>query len=230
MAEQKPKEVILTTPRGVAKWPNLTVPQREMKMDGVTKPVTPNYSITLLLDPNDDTTVKLVADLNKAHEEGFAAAKAKTPKLKLTLMSIKAGEETDKDGTPTGKIAIGFKCKAEGVKKDGTPWTFRPAIKDAKGNPVPKDVLIYSGSVVKVAYTIRHTAMATGLFYTTFNLKAVQVLVLKNQSDRDAAFYGFQEEEGYGSETAEGDGTQGGESFTAGAPATGVAPASGAEF
>jgi len=218
MADAKrPKEIILTSPKGVAKWAKLNKPDTKFKPEG-------EYSITLLLDPEDAATIEFADSLKTAHEVGFLAAKKAEPKKKFKLEAIKVKDDTDKEGAPTGKLAVSFNAKAAGTRKDGTKWAFRPAVLDAKGKPVPADVLIYGGSVIKVAYSIRHTAMPTGAFYTTFNLKAVQVIVLKSQSDRDAAYYGFQEEEGYGSETvAEG------ESYSAGAGSD-EAPTSGAEF
>lgn len=217
--KKREKEIILTSPKGIAKWAKLNVPDTKFKPEG-------EYSITLLLDPDDAATIEFVESLKKAHEAGFSAAKKAEPKKRFKLEDIKVQDDTDKEGTPTGKLAVSFKCKASGTrKKDGTKWAFRPAVLDAKGKPVPADVLIYGGSVIKVAYSIRHTAMPTGSFYTTFNLKAVQVIVLKSQSDRDAAFYGFQEEEGYGNTTEEG-----GESFEEGAAGADAPPATGAEF
>jgi len=220
MADAKrPKEIILTSPKGVAKWAKLNKPDTKFKVDG-------EYSITLLLDPEDAATIEFADSLKTAHEVGFQAAKKAEPKKRFKLEDIKVKDDMDKEGTPTGKLAVSFNCKAAGKRKDGTVWAYRPAVLDAKGKPVPADVLIYGGSVIKVAYSIRHTAMPTGSFYTSFNLKAVQVIVLKSQSDRDAAFYGFQEEEGYGSEAQEG------EAFdaTASAEADMGLPKSGAEF
>lgn len=217
MADTKrPKEIILTSPKGIAKWAKLNKPDTKFKPEG-------EYSITLLLDPEDAATIEFAVSLKKAHEDGFSAAKKAEPKKRFKLEEIKVKDDTDKEGTPTGKLAVSFGCKAAGTRKDGSKWALRPAVLDAKGKPVPADVLVYSGSVVKVAYSIRHTAMPTGSFYTTFNLKAVQVIVLKSQSDRDAAYYGFQEEEGYGSVSE-------GETFEQGAVGNSAAPASGAEF
>ena len=216
-AKKKEKEIILTTPKGIAKWAKLNKPDTKFKADG-------EYSITLLLDPEDAATIEFVDGLKKANEVGFGAATKADPKKKYTKMGMKIKDDTDKDGTPTGKLAVSFACKAAGTRKDGSAWAYRPAVLDAKGKPVPADVLIYGGSVVKIAYSIRHTAMPTGSFYTSFNLKAVQVIVLKSQSDRDAAYYGFQEEEGYGSAEE-----QSGESYT-GEGSSDAAPTSGAEF
>ena len=228
MAESKrPKEIILTSPKGIAKWAKLTKPDTKYKVAG-------EYSITLILDPEDAATIEFVDSLKKANAKGFAAAKKAEPKKKFTQEAIKVKPETRKikddkgevvGEEETGKLAVSFNCKAAGTRKDGSKWAFRPAVMDAKGKPVPADVLIYGGSVVKVAYSIRHTPMPTGLFYTSFNLKAVQVIVLKSQSDRDAAYYGFQEEEGYGSEAAAE-----GESYSPEDGSNGPAPASGAEF
>lgn len=217
---KKPKEIILTSPKGIAKWAKLNVPDTKFKVDG-------EYSITLLLDPEDAATIEFVDSLRKANEVGLAAAKKANSKKKFTQEVIKVKDDTDKDGVPSGKLAVSFNCKAAGVRKDGTKWAFRPAVLDAKGKPVPSEVLVYGGSIVKVAYSIRHTAMPTGSFYTTFNLKAVQVIVLKSQSDRDASYYGFKDEEG------DGAGTDGGESYEQGADGEGgtaKAPVSGAEF
>ena len=228
MAEKKKVE-ILHSPKGVAKWVNVREPQRSIKTAEGVKPVNPNYSVTLLLDPAIEDTTKFIQSLRDANDAGFSAANKANPKQKLQKMDMKVEDEQDKDGNLTGKLAIRFKCKAEGVRKDGTAWTNRPGVLDAKGNHIPKDVLIYGGSVIKVAFDIKHTAMPTGAFYTSFNLQAIRVYVLKSQSDRDAAFYGFaSEEEGY---EVDGAGEPAGESFTEGAAApAGGAPTSGVEF
>lgn len=227
MAEKKKVE-ILHSPKGVAKWVNVREPQRSIKTKDGVKPVNPNYSVTLLLDPNDPETTSFVESLKKANDAGYAAAKSNAPKTKFQKMDMKIEDEQDKEGNLTGKLAIRFKCKAEGVRKDGTAWTNRPGVLDSKGNHIPKDVLIYGGSVVKVAFDIRHTAMPTGAFYTSFNLQAIRVYVLKSQSDRDAAYYGFAgEEEGY---EVDGAGEPAGESFAAGQDANNGTPATGANF
>jgi hypothetical protein len=67
---------------------------------------------------------------------------------------------------------------------------------DAKGTPM-KDVQVWGGSEVKVAYVLRP-------FYTVMvgagvqaKLSAVQVIKLVTGGARDAGAYGFNEEDGY---------------------------------
>jgi hypothetical protein len=193
MAEQtkKAKEIIVVSPRGVAQWPKLTKPDTKFKADG-------EYSVTLIFDPNNSGDLAFIAGLRKAADEGFAAAQKEAGRKQLIQCPIKAGEEVNKDGSPTGRLRVVFAAKAGGERKDGSKWSFRPALFDSKGRVLPNDILIYGGSVLKVAFSIRHTAMKTGMFYTTFNLKSVMVLDLKSGVERSASEFGFTtEDEGY---------------------------------
>jgi hypothetical protein len=202
MAEQKKKEEVFTSPKGVAKFPHLTKPQT---MVG-DKPCDPNYSVKLLLDPNDAATVALVEKIKETHAKGYAEVKAQAAadakkngkKAKVyndmgTQNMIE--EDTNKEGEPTGLLAIKFKAKAEGKRRDGSVWAFKPALFDVRGAALPADAPIYGGSVIKVAFSIRHAAMDTGAFYTSLNLKAVQGLVIKSSYERNASDFGFASEE-----------------------------------
>lgn len=202
MAEvkQKVKEKIITSPKGVAKWAKLNKPDTKFNPDG-------DYSIELLLDPQEPTTQPFIDMLEAAHEAGYQAAKKADPKKKYVKQNIKVVNDTTKnketgEETETGLIRVSFKTKASGNRKDGTRWNFRPALYDAKGNVLPSDILIYGGSVIKVAFSIRHTPMKTGAFYSSFNLKAVQVIDLKTAGSREASFYGFGSEAGYEADNA----------------------------
>lgn len=192
MAEKKEKYPIYISPKGVAKWAHLSVAQT---MVG-EKPVDPNFNVTVLLDPNDATTIEFVEKITKAHSEGLAAAKKAEPKKKLKDEGIgnMIQDDTNKDGEPTGKTAIKFKHKASGVRRDKTEWSFRPALFDGAGVPLAPGTVVYGGSVLQVAYGIKHTVMPTGSFYTSLQLQAVMVSVLKSGFDRDASSYGFQVE------------------------------------
>lgn len=205
MAEQKKKEEVFTSPKGVAKFPHLNKPQTKVG----DKPCDPNYSVKLLLDPNDAATIALVEKIKATHAAGYAEAKKANPKKKYNDMgtSNMIEEDTNKDGEPTGLLAIKFKCKAEGKRRDGGVWTFKPALFDVRGAVLPSDALIYGGSVIKVAYSIRHAAMDTGAFYTSLNLKAVQGIVIKSSFERSASEYGFASEDtqdAFGEEVASG--------------------------
>lgn len=194
--------------------------------------------MTLTLDPTLQSTIDLIARLTKAHDEAFIAAQKAEPKKTFIKMpmAIKPDSKKVKGPTPeedvdvlTGLVAIRFKAKASGIrKKDKSKWTFKPALFDSATppKPLPADVLIFGGSVIKVSYVIKHTPMPTGSFYTSFSLKAVQVIDLKALGARDASEYGFTGEadgfdsnEGDEGETSGGDGPapqpagEGGEDF-----------------
>lgn len=240
MAEEKKKRVNITSPVGVAKFPHLSKPQTSIN----NKVIDPVYGVTLLVDPNDADVSAFVAKVEQAHAAAFAEAKKK--KRSLTDMGLKnvIREEVRKDEEdneiPTGKLEIRFKAKACGKRKDGTPWSFKPWIYDARLTPMPEDTMVYGGSVIQVSFAFKHTAMETGSFYTSLDLQAVKVVVLKSQSDRDAASFGFQAEPG--SEDAGATPLIPMETFTAlraastaagagdSSEAQGAAPASGADF
>lgn len=188
MAERK-RDPLCASPKGVAKYPHLNVPQTTVG----DKPCDPTYSLGLLLDPNEASTKAFKAKIEKDHADGFAAAKKADPKKKYTDMGLSNvfKDDTNKDGEPTGKLEVRFKCKAEGKRKDGSIWKFKPALFRSTGAVIPSDVTVFGGSVMQVSYAIRHTAMPTGAFYTKLELKAVQVYVLVDSYQRDAGAYGF---------------------------------------
>lgn len=195
---EKKKVERFATPKGIAKFPHLTKPQTTVDK----KPVTPNYNVTLLLDPNDAATVALVEKITVAHAKGFEAAKAaevasakasgKKPKTLIDMgITNMIKDDTDKEGKPTGQLAVKFKAKAEGERRDKTKWYFKPALLDSRGQGLPADAAIFGGSVIQVSYSIRHTAMPTGSFYTSLQLEAVLGHVIKSEYTRSASEYGF---------------------------------------
>lgn len=192
MAERK-RDPLFTSPKGVAKFPHLNKPQTKIG----EKACDPTYAVGLLLDPNDTTTIAFREKIELAHKEGFVAAKKANPKKKYQDMGLTNvfKEDTNQDGEPTGKIEVRFKCKAEGKRKDGSTWTFKPALFTGSGAIIPEGTSIYGGSVMKVSYSIRHTAMETGAFYTKLELKAVQVINLVSTYQKEAGAYGFTNEE-----------------------------------
>lgn len=216
MAEKK-KYPIYTSPKGVAKWCHLNVPQTKVG----DKTVDPNYSVTLLVDPKDEAIIAFVADIQKQHDAAAAeaelnAAKKTDAKKRKIVFSDKGignmiSDDTTKDGEPTGKLALRFKHKAEGTRKDKSVWTYKPALFDAAGKPLPAGVVVFGGSVIKVAYGVKHTPMPTGEFYTSLQLQAVQVFDLKSEYTKEASAYGFSSEEGY---TGEGEENAFGEQAT----------------
>jgi hypothetical protein len=95
------------------------------------------------------------------------------------------------------QIEFKFKCKAGGTTKAGKPWARTVAIFDAKGKPAKNIKEIWGGTEGKVSFTASpYFVAATGTVGLSLRLEAVQILKLVAGSSRDAAGYGFGEEEG----------------------------------
>lgn len=199
MAEEKKKrEEVFISPKGVAKFIQVTSPSTKFKPEG-------EYQVRMLLDPTVPDNQAFVAKVKKAHADAVTAFKKDEPKKAktMTVKPIPIKDDEDKDGAPTGNgLLATFKAKASGTYKDkrtnadGSPatWSFKPEVSDAKGVHLKAGVLVYGGSVIKVAYSIKHTAMPTGEFYTSLSLKGVRVLKL---SDAPTRSYFGAAEEGY---------------------------------
>ena len=69
-------------------------------------------------------------------------------------------------------------------------------IYDSQGKPLPKNVDIGHGSIVKVAFSIQPYYKTKTIRGLTLYLNAVQVLELVERGDGDAASFGFGAEEG----------------------------------
>jgi hypothetical protein len=177
--------VRITTPAGIAVYPKIEKPDTKFNTDGV-------YSIDL--DLSGDEAKDLIAKLTKVADEAYAAeCKSKGKKqLKRSDMPWKATED--------GKTRFKFKLKAKGGTGE-KQWDQKPAIFDAKGNPV-KDLNVGSGSTVKVAFDAvpYFTAMVgQGI---SLRLRAVQVIELRQYiaGDNFDAF-GFKATDGFVKET-----------------------------
>jgi hypothetical protein len=205
MADNKRPSIKFITPRGVAIFPKLSKPDTKFKAEG-------EYSCKLRLQP-DALPAELVEKLVEMRDT-FAAetrdrltaekkgAKAKTLKVREGLTT----DETDKDsGESTGFVILNAKMTAAGVsKKDGKPWSRSPKLFDAKGTPLKANAQIWGGSELKLAVeAIPYYTPKDNEVGISFRLEAVQVLVLVSGTAKDAAGYGFGEEEGYAEEAAE---------------------------
>jgi hypothetical protein len=197
MANQKP-QVKFNTPRGVFIFPKLNKPDTKFNPAG-------EYRVKTRIDPTaipDELREKLETLRDEFAEETRAALAAKKQGAKVKSFKVLDifRDETDKEtGESTGFITISAKMKASGVsKKDGKPWTRKPSLFDAAGKPLRTQKLIWGGSEGKVSVTAMPYYMAkeneVGIAYY---LEAVQILKFVSGSDKDAASYGFGEEEGY---------------------------------
>ncbi|OQW34838.1 MAG: hypothetical protein A4E20_01290 [Nitrospira sp. SG-bin2] len=190
MSEQKRETFV--TPKGTAKWIRVNEPDTKYKDEG-------EYKVSLLLGGKEAEQMKTKIDA--AIKVSVDAAKAANKGKKIKQADAPYRADVDKEGNETGLTMFNFKAKASGVKKkDNKPWTFRPAVFDAKKTPIPVTVAVWSGSEVKVAYQLKpfgesnySPTVGAGV---SLALQAVQVIKLVTGQGRDAAAFGFGEEEG----------------------------------
>ena len=207
MSEDIKKRVTRTTTEGVAKFCHLNKPNNKFKVEG-------EYSVQFVQSPEE--AKPLIQMIDEAMALSLAEAKKDNPKIK----SIKKADppykaDTDQDGNESGNIMVRFKAAASGLRKtDKSPWTFKPALFDAKLKPLPASVQVWGGSVVKVGFQLSPFYTAKVGAGVSMRLQAVQVLELKTGAGRDGASFGFTaEEDGYSGEEsapvgADSDGSQ----------------------
>ena len=190
MAKDTERNVISgTTPIGIAVYPKLTEPDYKWKPEG-------EYSLKIRLSEED--ALPLVATMEKLVDAEYAkaeeACKNKLEKSKLKRVEIlPCKEELDDDANPTGYYLFTAKMKASGIsKKTGKTWKRTPAIFDSVGRPITNTgtLQIWSGSEVRVAYTLEAFSTALGIGCSC-RLEAVQIIKLVSGRQKDAAGYGF---------------------------------------
>jgi hypothetical protein len=172
------------TPAGVALWPRLSTPDTKFNKDG-------EYKVKLELGVDDDGVPELLQLLDELLDASWKEAVKDHPDKEIKTNPAYAERD---DGT----AVINFKCRASGTRDDRSTWEFRPALFDAKGAPIkPSQVMIGSGSIMKVSFTTRpYYNAAQGAAGISLSLQAVQLLKLEEYGGR-AEDHGFGEEEGY---------------------------------
>lgn len=205
MAEFKkaPKAV---TPRGTTIWPRLNTPDDKFNKAGV-------YSTKIAIDGDDAGLAKLreqvdtlidakydevVAEITESlTKQGKKGLIAKQVAAVSKVSPFKA-EEDDETGEETGRVIINAKMTASGIsQKTNKPWKRKPTIFDAKGKEIKNPPQIGSGSEVKLSVELApYFAANDKTVGVSFRLEAAQVLKLVTFGSRDAAGYGFGEEEG----------------------------------
>jgi len=181
----------LTTPRGIFIYPYLNDADTKFNAEGV-------YRVKLSLSP--DAAADMVTAIDAAMEHAMAdAIKNEESPAKKKKIEKKGLADCPYNETDEGMIEINFKMKASGLrKKDGKPWSMRPAIFDGQGNLIPSDQLpqIGGGTEGKVSYEM-------GEFYTplvgsgvSLRLRAAQILTLVEFGGGTAKEHGFESEEG----------------------------------
>ena len=146
------------------------------------------YKVTLKIGKQDASAMVKLFD--QACEDSLASAEkeAKGKKIKSAPKPYKLEGDN---------VFFKFKMRASGKnKKTNEMFSQRPALFDAKKNPIPNSQSIWGGSLMKVAYQLfaYHTPMlGAGV---SARLKAVQVLKLVEGQSQNI----FKEEDGFEAE------------------------------
>jgi len=186
------------SPKGIAIWPKLTVPDTKFKEDG-------EYTVRLAYTPSDKGVQAFLDDLQARFDQFVEETKdalgpAKAKKLKLNDPFT---EEADDEGNETGRVLVKFKANAQYKNKQGQVVKRTLRIFDAKGNPLASPPNIGNDSVLKISYSVGTYSTPQGSGITLY-INAVQIveLVEYGAGGGDAKAYGFGEEDGYTSEAA----------------------------
>ena len=148
------------------------------------------YKVTLKVSKQDATN--MVKQIDQAIVDSLAKAEKDTKGKKVKDAPKPYTEESD-------FVFFKFKMKASGVnRKTQEKFSQRPTLFDAKKNPLPADVAIWGGSIMKVAYQeIPYYTPMLGAG-VSLRMKAVQVIKLvQGKSDNNI----FKEEDGFTSQS-----------------------------
>ena len=185
------------TAAGEAVFPRLVLPDTKFDPDGT-------YSVKLRLPDGPDADA-LIAKIDSVREQAHELAVENAPNAasakKIKMADPSYSRELDREtGEETGNWLFNFKMKASGVsKKTGKSWTRKPALFDAKGQPITtltKNEEVWTGSVVKVAYELRPFYSPSFGAGCSQNLQAIQIIELVSGEGKTAEDFGFSEEDG----------------------------------
>ncbi len=192
-----PKRPTLNSPKGAFKFPKLTTPDTKYKAEG-------EYSVKLIVASDAPGVQALIEKADEGAAESLKEAKANAKNAaeakKWETKYLPYAEILDDEtGEPTGDVEFKFTMKASGVsKKTGKPWSRKPALFDAKGQPIKGEPEIGGGSIGKISFQIIPYAPTTTVGASVkFALEAVQIIDLRQYGEKSASAYGFEEEEGY---------------------------------
>jgi hypothetical protein len=180
---KKAKLPRFVTPKGTAQYPYLTKPDTKFNPDG-------EYKVNLEIDAQDAT--EIMSFLDEQLAESIAKAKEENKGKK-----IKEGDVPYSVDEDTGKVTVRFKLKAKVTPKNGEPFEQKPALFDAKGQPLVGDVKLGGGSKIKVSYEVLPYYTAIAGAGISLRVRAVQVIELVEFSSAGAGAFGFGEEDGY---------------------------------
>jgi hypothetical protein len=169
---------------GEAIYPHLNKPDVKFNENG-------EYSVKLKVP--EAKAKNMIALYEKAIQDSISKAETE-------LKGKKVKEAPKPYSIEDGSVIFKYKMKATGVnRKTKEPFSQRPALFDAKKNPLnPSSCNIWGGSKMKVAFNLRgyySPALGAGV---TAQLKAVQVIELVESKQMDL----FAKEDGYEATTS----------------------------
>jgi hypothetical protein len=164
---------------GEAIYPHLNRPDVKFSEAG-------EYKVTLKIP--EDKAKGMIAIYEKAIQDSISEAEQKLNGKKVKLAPKPYSVEN-------GMALFKYKMKATGVnRKTKEPFSQRPALFDAKKNPLnPTSCNIWGGSKMKIAYILRayySPALGAGV---TAQIKAVQIIELVESKQMDL----FSKEDGF---------------------------------
>jgi hypothetical protein len=164
---------------GEALYPHLNRPDVKFNEAG-------EYKVTLKIP--EAKAKGMIAIYEKAIQDSISEAEQKLNGKKVKLAPRPFSVEN-------GMALFKYKMKATGVnRKTKEPFSQRPALFDAKKNPLnPTSCNIWGGSKMKIAYNLRayySPALGAGV---TAQLKAVQIIELVESKQMDL----FSKEDGF---------------------------------
>lgn len=181
-----------TTPAGEFLYPFLFSPSTKFDPDGV-------YKLELVLE-DSAATEQVIETIAAAHEKNLTEVKknnAKTRK-KTKEQDLPFYPEVDDNGNETGRYVFKFKTKASGIRKDGSKWSYRLPVFDAKGEPVNKDCKPGNGTVGKVCFSINPYYVASIGAGVSLRLEAVQIIdLIEYGTSTNPDAFGFAATEGF---------------------------------
>jgi len=192
MANQTNRRSIMTdatniSELGEAIYPHLNKPDVKFNENG-------EYKVTLKIP--EAKAKGMISIYEKAIQNSISDAEQKLNGKKVKIAPKPYSIEN-------GFALFKYKMKATGInRKTKEPFSQRPALFDAKKNPLnPSSCNIWGGSKMKIAYVLRgyySPALGAGV---TAQLKAVQIIELVESKQMDL----FAKEDGYETTTSAGE-------------------------
>jgi len=164
---------------GEAVYPHLTKPDVRFNEHG-------EYKVTLKIAKQDASA--MVKEIDQAFEDNLAKVSSEAKGKKVKSSPTKPYKlEGD-------NVFFKYKMRASGTnKKTNEKFSQRPALFDAKKNPIPASQNIWGGSLMKVAYQLvpyNTPMLGAGV---SARLKAVQIIKLVEGQNQNL----FKEEDGF---------------------------------